>query len=461
MQKTFETGLKTDYSILLYLFLSKEFGQIGNGYLSKQCEEIGIDHLQIEHGDIKRVAAQIGKLFVSLGMGGMKQDVRDNILGFSVLDDPEPSGERKRQKARLLIDVAEFHLRNPETKGISEEKFDKALELLDNDDDSGEESFRVFQRKAEILSASERYSKAIRMYTKALEHSDSATDRFAVYDCWLGLGSCYWRKAEHPKAKETMERCVEFAKTIPSENSEKAPQRKAAMARAYNVLGNIEVDLANYEDALTNLEKAKEIYHKLGDRNSEGLVYNNLGTAYDDMPPDYLPAGKNKWLEAIKQYERGIDILKGGKTSRQKAHYVRILANASRAYSWSGKMPMSNRRIEEANSTLKRIEDKIEQVNMLKSMVYFGFAIHFQNRKPTPHYETAIKYYERSIEKAIESEARDYLHRSYHELGRMYAKMRKKDKAAMYLQLARDGYEKDGQTRRLNAVLEDMDTIVS
>jgi signal transduction histidine kinase len=141
----------------------------------------------------------------------------------------------------------------------------------------------AFQYKGKILIRKEEFSKATGFFIDALRIEEVRKDEEQIAEVKFLLGYIFYLMEKYEKSKGYYEASLEYY--LKSNDS-------LGMAKTYSHLGNLESSreycetrtipqkAVDYNKGIDFYRKSMEIAHKIGDKEGEGIAYNNIGNTY-------------------------------------------------------------------------------------------------------------------------------------------------------------------------------------
>jgi tetratricopeptide (TPR) repeat protein len=186
-----------------------------------------------------------GKIFINLGIVYSsigKFDLSINMFGASLYEET-----RNFDKIRHMLDKAKEFAESEHLKG------DIALNYAHYYEYSGD------------------FKKSESYYQKAIRYYQSENNKILTMDALNSYGLLLMNHENVNSAKDIFKKCFELAEIM---------QDYTMIAKLYNNLGIVEIQLGNEKDAIFNFTKAKEIAEKINNYNIQVLALANLGDYY-------------------------------------------------------------------------------------------------------------------------------------------------------------------------------------
>ena len=228
------------------------------------------------------------------------------------------------------------------------------------------------------------YPKALSYYEQALKIYREIGDRQGEGGNLISLGIIYGDLGDYPKALSYHEQALKIHREIGDRRGE---------GDDLGNFGSVYRNLGDYPKTLSYLEQALKIYREIGDRKEEGATLSNLGTIYGDLG-DYPKA--LFYLEQALKIKREI----GAPTGIEEANMADV---------W-----LKQGEIKKAEAIHLRLGDPIRlgNLNLVKQ-----------------NYKKAIEYFDKALEKNLQSRDAVLLFANYAGLGQAYEGLRDHPKA--------------------------------
>lgn len=190
----------------------------------------------------------------------------------------------------MRFDIASLRFANNEAAGYLEERM-----MLDTTKVDWRIDYANFIR--DYLG---RYDEAMAIYKKALEQSDDVFEQAEIYGC---IGNVFATQGHYDSAMEAFVAGVELKESL----SAKAP----SLATSYHNIASMYIEKNKYDEAVSFLQKAEEIYKENNDSLGFAFVASAMAAIYDDLG-NFVEAEKNllKTLEIREriQGENSLDV---------------------------------------------------------------------------------------------------------------------------------------------------------
>ena len=288
------------YSLLLYLLLASIIVDVGISIKPAQAQQLDLatsrkSDLAQAHSGNKQTADRdyqaardtiaLGSLFVAKpklqnalkiyqGIGD-RQGQYNCLIELARIEYKEANYQQARIKQRQALQVVNFSSRDGKAKTLAGLI---ALELGDYQEAASQ--LRVGLHELQVSGASDRLSKQ------------------ELNEAKIALGEVYTYQGLYKQAENYLYQTV----NSPYSNSH-------LRRRTFNALGELQLEIGQYQEALETFEQAHSVANTTGDRVSKAKTLENLGRA------NQLTGDRNK---ALKQYQQALGELRSiGAWSRQ------------------------------------------------------------------------------------------------------------------------------------------------
>ena len=429
----------------LTLLLEKEVGFTGKFILEKQCRALDIDPDNICCDDLELLAKKVTWAILSYTGEKRAEEIRKDILEYkNALDIVDHAVARKENPANII--EAQLLIAN---KKLALGMTDEALEALDianqhlPDLDKWDAQVfegRIMRSIARAFSRDvDRLDDAREQYEMAIKKGIGTNQHYDVALSWAGLGAISWRFGKHKEALSNYNKALKaLAPYVAKSRNEKA-KKHAAKALMKSGLGNVYLDLLDYDAAIKYNEEALELFKTLDNGAEVGRVYNNLARVYEEM---------GNYQRAIDRYERAIKYTKESGELRMEGWALTNLASALVEY---GKASDAKEYLDRAEKVLRDFKDPIAH-SKLNCM--WG-----KYHREKSEWSNGIERFNKSIKFIKTARSPDYLAIAQEEFGMLYVKKGETEKAVPLLDEALAWYLEKGETKRvekLNSQLKNL-----
>ncbi|OQW92091.1 MAG: hypothetical protein BWK78_02730 [Thiotrichaceae bacterium IS1] len=224
----------------------------------------------------------------------------------------------------------------------------KALELAREMNNSELEMF-CLNNLAVTYQALGQLNEAAWYYQKALQHACGMEQKEEELICLVNLATVYEELRGIDRAIKYAEEALNIAKSL---------KHLEGIAKGYCNLGNLEMAIGKYDDALENYQASLKYFDQIGDSFGKGILMDSTARLWVD---------KEDYLEAIKWSQEGVKI-------GEELNNHRILSECNSAlalaYLFSGDLKTARTTVETA-LTYKPSRSN-HQILALKGIIAFG-----------------------------------------------------------------------------------------
>jgi tetratricopeptide (TPR) repeat protein len=282
-----------------------------------------------------------------------------------------------------------------------------------------------------VYNALGKYSKALDYYNRSLEIDKKIGLVKGESDSRNNIGNIYCSQGQYPKALEYHEKSFEIRKKIGD---------VAGESSSLNNIGNVYLSLGQYPKALDCYERSIEIKKRIGDIRGEGLLLSNMGIIYRKL---------GQPSKALDYYKRSREIRKKiGDVEGEGTTYSLI----GSLYAEMGKFADAQAALEKALGINKSIGKPIRGAEnnlanffldcgdlfraeaLIKSSGYDSTRARLSLMKKD--YDSAGKYYEKSVKTSEKTGNADGRFMSYTGLATAHEAMENYEKAEEYYEKA-------------------------
>jgi len=273
-----------------------------------------------------------------------------------------------------------------------------------------EDQARLIKDKINLLlllgkeyGAAFEFEKAEEAFKKASTLNDRIGAGQEIELCYQ-LGSLYYNFHKYDLALNYFEKTLDLA----SKTSE------LHLGNIYHMMGMSSAGKQKWGEALKNYEQALEWYEKMGNEYELADTYHQIGMVYEEQ---------QKWDGALKNYEQALEWYK--KTGNEY--------ELGGTYHQIGMVYGAQRKWDEA---LKNYEQALEWKMKTGNEYEVGMTYHQIGRvyQGQRKWEEALKNYERALEWKMKTGNEYELGSTYHQIGRVYEERRELNKALEYFQ---------------------------
>ncbi len=422
----------------LTLLLEKEVGFTGKFILEKQCRSLDIDPNHISYEDLGQLAKKVSWAIRSYTGEKRAEEIRRDILDYRKALGVVDNAVARREEPEKIIDAQLIIASKKMAVGL----LDEALEALEiaklplegmRKSDARLFEVRITRLIARALARStEKIDDAIEQYEAAIRMGKGTGQHYDVALSWAGLGAISWRFGEHKDALKNYDRALKALAPYGAQSRNDKIKKKSAEALMKSGLGNVYLDLMDYDASIKFHEESIEIFKSLDNSAEIGRVYNNLARVYEEM---------GNYPRAIDRYERAIKFTKESGELRMEGWAITNLASALVEY---GKVHEAREHLDRADKALRDFSDPIAH-SKLNCM--WG-----KYHRERGDWSNSIEKFQKSIELVEKIRSPDYLAIAQEEFGIMYLKKKDPDKAKPLLEKALEWYKEKAETARIEKI---------
>lgn len=422
----------------LTLLLEKEVGFTGKFILEKQCRSLDIDPDNISYDDLEPLAKKVSWAIRSYTGEKRAEEIHKDILDYRKALDIVDHAVARSEEPENVIEAQLTIANNKLALGMLEEALDEleTAKLSLGDMKKSDAKYyevkisrltgRALSRSSGMLDeAIENYEAAIRMGKATGQHYDIALSL-------AGLGAISWRIGEHKEALKNYNNALKALAPFETQSRNDKMKKKSAEALMKSGLGNVYLDLLDYDTSIKFNEESIEIFKSLEDGAEIGRVYNNLARVYEEM---------ENYPQAIDKYERAIKFTNESGELRMEGW---ALTNLASTLVESGNLHEARERLDRADKALRDFSDPIAH-SKLNCM--WG-----KYHRERGEWSNSIEKFQKSIKLVEDIRSPDYLAIAQEEFGIMYMKKGDPEKAKTLLEKALEWYKEKDETVRIEKI---------
>jgi len=415
------------------MLLEKEVGLGGKFILEKQCKSLNIDPDKLSPSDLEPLSVKISWAIKSFTGEKRAEDIKKSILDYRKalnIVGGTVTGQTPESIIEAELTIAENKL-SVGMHAEAKESLAKARAVQEKLSGMNAEAFdsRISRMMAKALSGSANtLEQAAAEYRRAIESGKASDQHFEVAMSWNGIGAIEWRLGRHKQSLKFYNKALEALSATRTESRNDKLKKQNTEAVIKTGLGNVYLDLLEFDKAITANEEAIEVFRATDNKPEMGRVYNNLARVYEEM---------GDYPRAIDRYERGIRLSQESGSHRMHGW---ALTNLASALTECGRADEARPHLEKAERILAEFNDPIAQ-SKLNCM--WG-----KYHREKAEWSSAIERFESSISALKDIKSPDYLATAQDEFGLMYAKKGDAAKAKPLLEKAIAWYVEKKDTAR-------------
>ena len=429
----------------LTLLLEKEIGFSGKFILEKQCKVLDIDPDHICCDDLEPLAEKVTWAIKSYTGEKRAEQIHKDILEYrKALDVVDNAVARKEEPANII--EAQLMIANKKLAvGMADEAIAELNIARGYLNDLSKWDAQIFEVKILRLSARalsrsvEKLDDAREKYNIAIRKGIGTNQHYDVALSWTGLGSISWRLGMHNDALDKYNKALKALGPFAAQSKNEKIKKKAAKALMKSGLGNVYLDLLNYDASIKNNEEAINLFKALDNSAEVGRVNNNLARVYEEM---------ENYPMAIDRYERAIKHTRDSGELRMEGWALTNLASTLIEF---GKVSEAREHLVRAEKVLRDFKDPIAH-SKLNCM--WG-----KYHREKAEWRNGIERFKKSIEFIKTARSPDYLALAQEEFGILYIKKEDAEKAIPLLEEALAWYLEKGETNRVDKITTQLEEL--
>lgn len=285
--------------------MEREMQSLGRTMLEKQCDELGIDVGDIHPEELPALASRISELMKTCGGYVKAKRVYSELRKLQDLDELAESQQSEESRREMQEDLAKASLHAGD--------WDKSLEYFSTLLDKAKARkdpiamARYLRWMGILYKDRSEFGKAMNLLRQALKEATGSGNKDEMSRCQSVMGDIYWYNGDHGTALEFYNKAIEEA------------EGKEDLALAHIGIANVFNNRLEFSKAITHYVEALAILKNTDNHHQISRAYNNLGDVYLQM---------EDWDNALDTLMRGREISEEG-----DCHYVRayILTNSAEA----------------------------------------------------------------------------------------------------------------------------------
>ncbi len=424
-----------EISHMIRELMRKEFGEMGENILNKQCRKMGVMPNEICVDDLEELSESVFNS-VRYFMGTdrakkVKEGIRRYILLQELwdLDGLEKNDIRTIKECKLRLELGRTTLEN----------------LGDM-----EEALEYYTRAADIargLGRNDLYAEALKgiCFTclglgdltesidagkNGMEISKKERLQEIYAECKRGIGICHWRKGDFNRALSHLDKVKDIYEEM---------EDKLNIAKIYRNLGDIHGEFKKYDVSLEYYKKSADIFGDRGNALERAVLLMNMGVVYTI---------KDEWEKAVEYYKKSEKISREGKLPNALAWN---LFNLGQAYTDLKKFNDAEKALDESLELFETQQDRLGE-----SGVQIRYGLLWIERGDI---ERGAQYLKDGIEVLRELDMLKYLADYTHELAKAEIELGEYESAEEHLNEALEIYERIDIQENVEAVKKDLNEL--
>jgi len=418
--------------------LEREIGFMGPLIFKKQCKERNVDPAKIGSADLKAIAAGVARAIVPITGEARASAIQRGMMDYMRALDTLAAPAKKEAPGEDAVDAELTVAENKLSIGDLDEAEKAARRSLAALDASGEElrrriGPRVLRTLAKVLSGKKQWrDEAMQRFNEALELAKSSGDKYEEALVHNGLGMMAWRKADHKLALTHHQRALKAIESISVVSKTEKIKVNTARMRIEMGLGNVYLDLIDYQAAIEHDSRAIEIGKSMESWVDVGLIYNNMARVYEEM---------REYQSAVENYARGIEYLHKGKGAKMEGW---TMTNMASTLVEMGRAKEAKPYLDKAERLIADFSDPIAH-SKLNCM--WG-----KYHRAKREWLQGIERFKRSIAVIEHENSPDYMATAQEEFGTLYIDSGDFEKALELLTAALEWQKKKGDKYRVEKI---------
>lgn len=360
------------------------------------------------------------------------EEIRKNILEYrkalDVVDSSIAHSETpgKLIEAQITIAIKKFDVGMHQEAREALEKARIALKNVAPSEAKSTDS-RISRLMGRALSATGKtLDESIIEYQRSIATGIESGEHYEVALSWNGIGSISWRLGQFQKALECYNKALKSLESMETKSKNDKNRKQSAEALLKSGLGNVYLDLLDFDAAIRYNEEAIETFRVMGNNAEMGRIYNNLARVYEEM---------GNYPKAIDRYERAIKYISESGSMRMQGWALTNLASTLVEH---GNVDDARQHLEKAEKILSNFSDSVAQ-----SKLHCMWGKYCREKRD---WSNGIEHFQKSIAALDNVKTPDYLALAQEEFGILYLKKGDKAKAIVFLRPAIEWYreKKDG-----------------
>jgi tetratricopeptide (TPR) repeat protein len=417
--------MSAELSTRVRTIMEREMETFGLSILKTQCKQLNIVEENIRPDDLPALASRLSELLRTCGGYDKAKRVYRDIRALQDLDELAEREESTEVKIEILENLARASLFAGEWEKASK-YIDQLLSSASAEQDRAAKSRYLMWMGMLHMDKSE-LEVAMALFEKALTEAKEADDTNQLSKCYYRIGDIHWYKGEFKKARESYEMAV----SVGTDDSDIGAAH-IGIANVYQSREELAKAITHYVEALAKLKNTD-------DYRDTARAYNNLGDVYMQM---------DNWDSALENFEKGAEL---GELSGWL--YIKAFTqfNSAEALINKGELDRAWELLEKSRELLEQIGSKPGLAGM-----YHVYGMYHREKE---EWEKMSENYERSIELYEEITMPHYVARDSYEYG--IGLLRKGDtkKARTMLSKALEIFEGMGMEKMTRKVRRELDKI--
>jgi len=375
--------------------MAREMGSAGASIIERQCQQLGLDKENIRPNDLPRLAGRLSELMRVMGGHQKANRVYQEIQKLADLERIAEMAPTDDSRLELFEELAKGRM----FSGDWEKAIFYFKKLLHNAEvgknRAGMAKYLVWIGFVHKEKSS--LDEAMTFYERAMRFAEAAGDNDQLANCHYRIGDVLWYRGELDSALEAYHKALNLATNIKFKG--------AAHVGIGNVLMNkhdLTAAMANYREALVMLEGTDDYL-------DQARAYNNIGDVHLQL---------EEWDSAIESFEKSSEFAEKGGWLNVRAF---TQFNMADALVHKGDCVRAKELLGKSMETLQMIDSKsgMAGVNHVSAKLYLALKDY---PKMVEHYKGAIEIYQ-------QAKIPFYTAQCHFELGKGYLQMGDRERA--------------------------------
>jgi tetratricopeptide (TPR) repeat protein len=375
--------------------MEREMGSAGASIIERQCQQLGFDKSNLRPNDLPRLAGRLSELMRVMGGHQKANRVYQEIQKLADLERIAELAPTDDSRLALFEDLARGRM----FSGDWEKAIFYFKKLLHNAEvgknRAGMAKYLVWIGFVHKEKSS--LDEAMIFYERAMRFAESAGDNDQLSNCHYQMGDVLWYRGELDRALESYHKAMSLATSIKFKGA------------AHVGIGNVLMNKHDLSAATANYRKALELLDGTDDYLDQARAYNNIGDVHLQL---------REWDSAIECFEKGAVLA-------EKGGWVNVRAftqfNTASALIHKGDFDKAMEMLEKSTETLQMIDSKsgMAGVNHVYAKLHLALKDY---PKMVERYKSAIEIYKQAKNPFYTAEC-------HFELGEAYLQMGDRERA--------------------------------
>lgn len=375
--------------------MEREMGSAGASIIERQCQQLGMDKDSLRPNDLPRLAGRLSELMRVMGGHQKANRVYQEIQKLADLERIAELAPTDDSRLALFEDLAKGSM----FSGDWEKAIFYFKKLLHNAEvgknRAGMAKYLVWIGYVHKEKSS--LDEAMTFYERAMRFAEAAGDSDQLANCHYRMGDVLWYRGELDRALEAYHKALNLATSIKFKGA------------AHVGIGNVLMNKHDLTAAMANYREALVILKGTDDYLDQARAYNNIGDVHLQL---------EEWDSAIECFEKSAELA-------EKGGWVNVRAftqfNMADALVRKGELGRAKELLEKSMETLRMIDSKsgLAGVNHIYAKLFLA----------TNDYPKMVEHYKSAIDIYHQAKIPFYIAQCHFELGEGYLQMGDREKA--------------------------------